>query len=58
MNQTLYTLSLAIVALAVLINRGHKNSVHQAVQLWLPALVPVRPPGRLGAVVGAGTQRR
>ena len=39
MNQTLYTISLALVALAVLVNRGNRNRTHHAVQLYLTVLV-------------------
>ncbi len=35
MNQTLYIVSVALVALAVLVNRGNGNKTHQAVQLYL-----------------------
>lgn len=41
MNQTLYTLSLALVVLAVLVNRGNGNRTHQAIQLFLTTLVLV-----------------
>ena len=39
MNQTLYIVSLALVALAVLINRGNRNRTHQAIQLYLTVLI-------------------
>ena len=39
MNQTLYVVALALVALAVLINRGNRNRVHQAIQLYLMVMV-------------------
>jgi len=39
MNQTLYIVSVALVALAVLMNRGNGNKTHQAVQLYLTTLV-------------------
>ena len=40
MNQTLYVVALALVALAVLINRGNRNRVHQAIQLYLMQQFP------------------
>jgi hypothetical protein len=39
MNQTIYVLSVALVALAVLANRGNGNKTHQAVQLYLTVLM-------------------
>lgn len=39
MNQTIYIMSLALVALAVLVNRGNGNRTHQAVQLYLTTLM-------------------
>jgi hypothetical protein len=39
LNQNFYILSLALVTLAVLVNRGNGNRTHQAVQLYLMALV-------------------
>ena len=46
MNQMLYIVSLALVALVVLMNRGNRNRVHQTVpvqeqaDLWPPLLPP------------------
>lgn len=39
MNQTLYIVSLALLAVAVLINRGNGSKTHQAIQLYLTTLV-------------------
>jgi hypothetical protein len=39
MNTTLYKLALAIVALAVVANRGQGSKIHYGVQLYLMVLV-------------------
>ena len=39
MNQTIYAFALALVAVAVIVNRGNRSRAHQAVQLYLTILV-------------------
>jgi hypothetical protein len=42
MNQMLHIASLALVALVVLMQRGHRNRVHQVIPLLAKGTCPVR----------------